>query len=519
MTIPSVSAVAQTDVVAQLRGVTKAFSGVVAVKHIDLSLRAGRVLAILGENGAGKSTLMKILSGVYEPTEGVIIVHGEEFNQLSPAKARELGISIIYQELSVIGQLSIAENIFLGHLPKRGGLVDWKALFAETQQLLDQYGIRRKADEYVSNLSVSEKQMVEVIKATASNAKVIVMDEPTTSLTESEIEILFDLVRKLKDEGRAIAFISHKMKEIFAIADDVLVLRDGAVSLEAEIGDITADDLVRAMVGRDLEGRLERPPYKSDNEGEVLLSVKNLTRRDGKVQDASFELRAGEILAFSGLVGAGRSELVEAIYGVSKVASGHVEVLGKNATIRNTFDGLNYGMSLVSEDRRGSGIFKNFDIAINIALARGLKRSKLGGLLGWTNDRRDDSEAAQYKDELRIKCRNLAQNVTELSGGNQQKALIARALNANSQVIIFDEPTKGIDVGAKAEIYRLLRELCSQGVGVLIISSDLPEILTVSDRVIVMRDGRIVGERMTADTTEEELVSLATGHIDEEGAA
>ncbi|MHA7862326.1 sugar ABC transporter ATP-binding protein [Tessaracoccus sp. Y36] len=519
MTNHDSSAVARPAVAAQLRGVTKAFAGVVAVKHIDLELQVGRVLAILGENGAGKSTLMKILSGVYEPTEGTIVVGDQEFSHLTPARARDLGISIIYQELSVINQLSIAENIFLGNLPKKGGLVDWRGLFAKAQALLDQYGIRRDASDYVSDLSVSEKQMVEVMKATASNARVIVMDEPTTSLTESEIEVLFDLVRQLQQEGRAIAFISHKMKEIFDIADDVLVLRDGAVSLEAEIGDVDADTLVRAMVGRELDGRLERPPYQGDNEGETLLSVRELCRKDGKVQDIQFDLRAGEILAFSGLVGAGRSELVEAIYGASKRSVGSIEVFGRNVSVRNTYDGLNAGMSLVSEDRRGSGIFKNFDITTNISLANGLKRSRFGGLLGWTNHKRDTLEAAQFQEELRIKCRDLSQSITELSGGNQQKVLIARALNAKSRIIIFDEPTKGIDVGAKAEIYRLLRKLCSEGVGILVISSDLPEILTVSDRVIVMRDGRIVGERVTATTTEEELVSLATGHIEEVGAA
>lgn len=504
--------------VAELRGVTKAFSGVVAVKDIDLPLRPGNVVALLGENGAGKSTLMKILSGVYDPTSGEIVVDNEAYSSLTPAQARDLGIAIIYQELSVINQLSIAENIFLGRLPKRGGLVDWGELYRSAQSMLDDYGIRRDARQPLGEISVSEKQMVEVLKATAGNARVIVMDEPTTSLTESEVQILFDLIRRLKADGASIAFISHKLKEVFAIADEVVVLRDGAITLRAPISEVTEPQLVRAMVGRELEGRAERPEFRGEEEQRPLLQVHGLTRRDNKVVDANLELRAGEILALSGLVGAGRSELVEAIYGAVP-ASGEITVFGRPARVRSTYDGLNLGMSLVTEDRRGSGIFKNFDISKNVVIAKGLKKSRWGGLLGWLRPGGEDDEAKRQQGALNIKCRNVGQNITELSGGNQQKVLIGRALSAGSDIIILDEPTKGIDVGAKAEIYSILRELCADGVGVLIVSSDLPEVLSVSDRVLVMREGRIVGEVMTEATSEEELVALATGSSHEGSAA
>ncbi len=511
---PMTAVVSTTDI-------TKTFSGVPALRGVSFDIERGEVHALLGENGAGKSTLMKILSGAYQPTSGTITIDGVVRSGLTPAESSAAGISIIYQELSVIDQLSIAENIFVGRLltARHAGLsvVDWRAMRRRTRDLLAQAGLAIDPDTTVSALSVSEKQMVEILKAVAFDARVIVMDEPTSSLTEGETVHLFEMIHRVREQGTSIVYISHKLAEVIEVADRVTVLKDGVAVRTDDIEDVTIDSLVASMVGREL-----RSTYLSEKElrrgtDTVLLDVAHVTRRDRKVQDVSFQLHRGEILGFSGLVGAGRSELVTAIYGAEPLRSGRISLRGVPVHIRSPHDAITAGICLVTEDRRRTGIFHNFSIRRNISLGAQAKRSRLGGLWGLIDSRAEAAEARRQEEQLRIKCRDIEQSIVELSGGNQQKVLLGRWMAADPAVIIFDEPTKGIDVGTKAEIYALLRALADRGVGVIVVSSELPEILAVSDRVLVFAEGRITAEYTAAEASEEELVRSATVTTGPEG--
>ena len=503
--------------IVKMSGITKQFPGVRALDDIQLEILPGEVHSLLGENGAGKSTLMKILSGAYEPTKGEIVVKGVSYEKLSTRESFELGISIIYQELSVIDELSIMENIFVGHIEtkKVAGLtvVDRALMRERTTSLLQRVGLRRDPDDIVRELSISEKQLVEIARALAFNANVIVMDEPTSSLTEDEIGQLFKIVLQLKSEGRSVVYISHKLDEIKAICDRVTVLKDGKSVGTRNVSETSVDSLVNMMVGRELQAQFNGPGVSHVSE-EVMFRVDGLTRRDGLVKDVSFSLRRGEILGFSGLVGAGRSELMEAIYGARPRSSGEITLNGKTLKIRTPYDALKQGICMLTEDRRYTGILAKFSLRQNFAIGEQLKTSKFGGLWGMIDRRRERAIALEQAEALRVRMRSIDQLITELSGGNQQKVLLGRQLASGAELIIFDEPTKGIDVGAKAEFYVIMRKLADAGVGIIVVSSELPELLSLCDRIIVFSEGVQSGEFNVEDATEEKLVRAAARYHD-----
>jgi D-allose transport system ATP-binding protein len=499
-----------------MKNITKRFPGVTALDNINFDVRPGEVHVLLGENGAGKSTLMKVLSGVYRPDEGKIFLNGKEYDRLTPRLSAEGGISIIYQELSVVNWLDIRENIFMGRLPmKKSGpfsSVDYKKLNSDTEDLLKQVDLSRyKPTTSVGSLSISEKQMVEIAKAISFNAKVIVMDEPTSSLTEEEVDKLFEIIHRLKKEGRGIVFISHKLSEIKRIGDRITILKDGGYVGTYNVKDVTEDDMVRMMVGREIKGTYQHTPEENYKFGDVLFEVKNLTRKDERARNINFQLRKGEILGFSGLVGAGRSETMEAIFGVAPKKSGEVYLNGKKLNIKNPYTALKSGIGLVTENRRETGFFQNFSNRRNISIANQLKNSSGNGTIGFTNEAKEKKMAAAAHDEMQIKWTSDLQPTVNLSGGNQQKVILGKWLQADVKVLIFDEPTKGIDVGTKSEIYKIMRNLADSGIGVIVVSSEMPELLSICDRIIVMADGRMTGEFNIAEATEEKLALAATG--------
>lgn len=497
----------------EMRNITKKFPGVTALSGINFEIKAGEVHVLLGENGAGKSTLMKILSGAYEPTEGTIVIDGTEYSRLTPKLSAENGISIIYQELSVINALSIQENIFVGKLPTKSvlgmKLVSKKELQAKAQEYLDKIGLKQKSTTMVEDLRISEKQMVEIAKATAFNAQVIIMDEPTTSLTNDEVDQLFKIIRDLKAQGKGIVYISHKMDEIKQIGDRVTVLKDGSYVGTRNVADVTIDELITMMVGRELVSTFHGS--REDHEGgKTIFKVENLTRRDQKVRNASFELKQGEILGFAGLVGAGRTEFMEAIFGAAPISQGTMTLHGKVLKHKNPYQAIREGIAMVTENRRETGFFHNFSIRKNIAIINQLKRSSFAGMASLIDFKQEIVMSEEQQANMAIKCASLEQNITELSGGNQQKVILGKWMAAQSKLIIFDEPTKGIDVGTKAEIYKLMRALSDKGTGVLVVSSELPELLAVADRIIVFNNGEIVTAFNISEATEEKIVKAAT---------
>lgn len=501
------------DSLVEMRNITKKFPGVTALKDVSFDVRPGEVHVLLGENGAGKSTLMKMLSGAYEPTEGVMVANGKEFPRFTPKISQENGISIIYQELSVINEISIQENIFVGKLltKKAAGIpiVDNAAMRKRTKEVLEEIGLDRKPNVPVGQLSISEKQMVEIAKAVAFDAKVIIMDEPTTSLTAEEIGHLYQIIAKLKKQGRGIIFISHKLQEVLTVGDRVTILKDGAYVGTYPIPEMDEDKLVRLMVGREIKGTHLKDPDK-DYGDEVIFEAKNITRKDGRVRNVSFRLKKGEILGFSGLVGAGRTELMEALFGARAVKSGEMYLYGKRLHIKSTYQAVKEGVVLVTENRRETGFSPYHSIQQNLVQAKGLKEAKCSGLSGLIHEKEERATAKEQEEAMQIKCASLNQVITELSGGNQQKVILGRWMASDPELIIFDEPTKGIDVGTKSEIYKLMRRLAEAGKGVLVVSSEMPELLSVCDRIIVMNDGENRGEFNNADATEEELVRVAT---------
>lgn len=498
----------------EMKHVTKRFPGVTALSDISFDVMPGEVHVLLGENGAGKSTLMKILSGVYQPTEGTIVLDGKAYKKMTPKDAYDNGISIIYQELSVINELSIQENLFVGKLPTRNvvglPLVDYSTMHARAEALMKKVGLKRSPKTLVEELSISEKQQVEIAKALAGNSKVIIMDEPTASLTNEETEHLFDIVRTLKSEGKGIVYISHKLGELIAIGDRVSVLKDGAYVGTRKVADVTADDLVTMMVGRKVQKNYQHEENMDFSNREVIFEVQDLTRRDGKVKHVSFRLHQGEILGFAGLVGSGRSEMMNSIFGAEPKASGRVFVHGKEVDIQSPYSAIKNGLAMVTENRRETGFFHNFEIKQNISILPYIKASRAGGTLGLVSGKLEQQWAEDQKQNLRIKCFGVEQNITELSGGNQQKVILGKWLAADSQIIIFDEPTKGIDIGSKSEIYALMRRLTDDGKGVLVVSSELPELLAVCDTISVFREGEIVQTFPRSEATEERIVRAST---------
>ena len=500
--------------IVEMRNINKSFPGVKALSNISFSVKPGEVHVLLGENGAGKSTLMKVLSGVYQPDSGSIVLNGVEHSKLNPRISREGGISIIYQELSVVNWLDIRENIFMGRMQSKKigpvSTIDYAKLNQDTKKLLKQVNLDKyEPNKIASELSISEKQMLEIAKAISFDAKCIVMDEPTSSLTESEVKKLFEIIRDLKSKGIGIVFISHKLSEIKEIGDRISILKDGNYVGTWNVSDLSEEDMVRLMVGRELE--------KSYQEGhgafgEVVFEVKNLSRKDGKVIDFHMQVRKGEIVGLSGLVGAGRSEAMEAIFGAVPKTSGEILLEGKRLTIHTPYDALKNGIGLVTENRRETGFFQNFSNKRNISIASLLKKSKLGGVCGLIQEKSEKQMAEKAKLDLQIKWASDTQLTKNLSGGNQQKVILGKWISAGVKVLIFDEPTKGIDVGTKSEIYKMMRRLAESGIIVIVVSSEMPELLAVCDRIMVMAEGKVRGEFDIAEATEEKLAMLATGN-------
>ena len=485
----------------EMRGITKRFPGVTALDGVDFELERGEVHVILGENGAGKSTLIKMLSGAYQPDEGEILFEGEPVRIHSAAVAQGLGISTIYQEFNLVPQLTVAENVFLGRQPRRLGIVDRRRMREEARRLLERIKVRVDPDAPVSALGVAQRQMVEIAKALSLEARVLIMDEPTASLSGQEVQRLFEIVRGLKQEEVGVIFISHHLEEVTEIGDRVTVLRDGKL-----VGQVPAatdhSELVRMMVGRSIEDQF---PRRRPEIGDVLLEVTDLSR-EGVLEDVSLRVRGGEVVGIAGIVGAGRTELARAIFGVDPVDSGEVWVEGSRMERFDPREAKNRGIGFATEDRQGQGIVPPLSVAENLALAS-LERYTRAGLLSRREER---SQAEKMIEGLNIRTPGPDQEVRYLSGGNQQKVVIGKWLLADSRVLIMDEPTRGIDVGAKVEIYELMNELTEQGAGILMISSDLPEVLGMSDRILVMSGGRITGELSGEDATQEKVMALAT---------
>ena len=500
--------------IVEMRNINKSFPGVKALSNISFSVKPGEVHVLLGENGAGKSTLMKVLSGVYHPDSGSIVLNGVEHSKLNPRISREGGISIIYQELSVVNWLDIRENIFMGRMKSKKlgpvSTIDYAKLNQDTKKLLKQVNLDKyEPNKMASELSISEKQMLEIAKAISFDAKCIVMDEPTSSLTESEVKKLFEIIRDLKSKGIGIVFISHKLSEIKEIGDRISILKDGNYVGTWNVSDLSEEDMVRLMVGRELEKSYQEG---HGSFGEVVFEVKNLSRKDGKVQDFHMQVRKGEIVGLSGLVGAGRSEAMEAIFGAVPRTSGEILLEGKRLTIHTPYDALKNGIGLVTENRRETGFFQNFSNKRNISIASLLKKSKFGGVCGLIQEKNEKEMAEKAKLDLQIKWAGDAQLTKNLSGGNQQKVILGKWISAGVKVLIFDEPTKGIDVGTKSEIYKMMRRLAENGIIVIVVSSEMPELLAVCDRIMVMAEGKVRGEFDIAEATEEKLAMLATGN-------
>ena len=485
----------------EMRSITKRFPGVVALDRVDFELERGEVHVLLGENGAGKSTLVKMLAGAYRPDEGEILLDGEAASISSATDAQKLGISTIYQEFNLVPQFTVAENIFLGRQPRRFGFVDRRKMREEARKLLDRMKVLVDPDALVSNLGVAQRQMVEIAKALSLNARILIMDEPTASLSGQEAERLFQIVRGLKKEEVAMIFISHHLEEVSEIGDRVTVLRDGKV-VDRVPASTKHSELVRMMVGRSVEAQF---PRRRPELGEVLLEVKNLSQ-EGVLEDVSFSLRAGEVVGVAGIVGAGRTELARAIFGADPGDAGEVWVEGRRMERGDPREAKRRGMGFVTEDRQGQGIVPPLSVAENLGLAS-LERNTHVGLV---NRREQRKQARKIIEDLNIRTPGPEQEIRFLSGGNQQKTVIGKWLLADSKVLIMDEPTRGIDVGAKVEIYELMNELTENGAGILMISSDLPEVLGMSDRILVMSGGRITGELSVEEANGENVMELAT---------
>ncbi|MGW7789197.1 sugar ABC transporter ATP-binding protein [Streptomyces tricolor] len=487
-----------------LKGVSKSFGAVRALRDVSLELLPGEVHALAGENGAGKSTLIKTLAGVHRPDAGQVLLDGEPVVFHGPRDARDAGIAVIHQEPTLFPDLSIAENIFMGRRPRRAlGRIDHKATRAATAALIRRLGVDLDPDRPARGLSIADQQIVEIAKALAFDARVLIMDEPTAALTGSEVARLFGVVRTLRDRGAAVLFVSHRLEEIFEIGRRVTTLRDGARIAGAPLAGMTEDDLVRRMVGRDLD---ELYPKQDVEPGEVVLSVRRLTR-EGVFTDVSFEVRRGEIVGLAGLVGAGRTEVARAVFGVDRWDAGEVEVAGRRLRGGAPSVAMAAGLALVPEDRRAQGLVMDLSIERNIGLT-GLRTTARAGLMNRGAER---SRSLDWAVRLQVKYARIADAVATLSGGNQQKVVLAKWLATGPQVLIVDEPTRGIDVGTKAEVHRLLGALAADGVAVLMISSDLPEILGMADRVLVMHEGRISAEIPRSAATEETVMAAATG--------
>lgn len=499
----------------EMKNIRKEFPGVIALSNVSFDIRPGEVHLLLGENGAGKSTLMKILSGIYTPTSGTITIDGTDYQKLSPKTSYQLGISVIYQELSVVNELSIAENMFLGRLPTKSflglKLVDKKKYIKRAEEMAKKIGLNKPVSTLVGDLSISEKQMVEIAKALVSDSRIVVMDEPTSSLTDEEVSRLFSIIHQLKKDNIGIVYISHKMKELREIGDRVTVLKDGNTVATKDMSEIADEDqIISMMVGRTVKKQFfSESPVDYEN-ADIVLKVENIVRKDNKVKDISFDLYKGEVLGFAGLVGAGRTELMTTIFAGESYKSGNVYLNGKKLKIGTPYTSIKNGVAMITENRRETGIFPNFGIRENLVLVSRLLKSKLGGFIGIVQPKEDQKIAEEQRKQMQVKCATLDQLITDLSGGNQQKVIVGKWMASNAKVVIFDEPTKGIDIGTKAEMYGIMRKLAEQGIGVIMISSEMPELLGVCDRIVVLNNGEKKGILPIKDATEELILKTAT---------
>ncbi len=499
-----------TDIIYSVKNVTKKFPGVVALNDISIDIKKGEILAVVGENGAGKSTLMNILFGVYAPTSGELIFEGENLLPFDTVKAQKRGISMIHQELSLSNALSIAENIFVGRLPKnKMGLLDKEKLYEDSKVLLKEVGLEGMDPKtLVRDINVSQQQQVEIAKALSLNAKLLILDEPTSSLTVSEADFLHEIMFNLKKKGITMLYISHKLDEIMKISDRIVVFRDGCLVNTMLTSETTVEEMISSMVGREFAAGFSRKQYKTDYHDDIIMEVKNLNI-EHKVYDFNMKLHRGEILGITGLVGAGRSEVLQAVFGADKKKSGTILIEGQEVSITHPSQAIKYGLGLIPEGRKLQSLFLKFSVKENISIVGFRKALNRFGLL---NSRKELEITKKYADRLKVKTPSMEQKIINLSGGNQQKTVIARWLLNHPKILFLDEPTQGIDIGAKNEIYSIIEELAQQGVSVVVVSSEMQETIGLCDRVLVMYEGRLTGELMHEEISQEALMTYMSGH-------
>ncbi|MBR0574002.1 MULTISPECIES: galactose/methyl galactoside ABC transporter ATP-binding protein MglA [Pasteurellaceae] len=508
MTAQNIASKPKGEVLLEMTNVSKTFPGVKALDRANLTVRSYSVHALMGENGAGKSTLLKCLFGIYAKDEGEILFLGKPVNFATSKEALENGISMVHQELNLVRQQSVMDNIWLGRYPTKSGFIDHTKMYNDTKVIFDELDIDVDPKEKVGKLSVSQMQMVEIAKAFSYNAKIVIMDEPTSSLSEKEVDHLFKIIKKLQDRGCGIIYISHKMDEIFRICDEVTVLRDGKWINSVSVADSTIDDIVAMMVGRELTQRF---PPKTNIPKEVILEVEGLTATNQpSIQDVSFNLHKGEILGIAGLVGARRTDIVETIFGVRHRQSGTIKLHDKVVKNNTALEAINHGFALVTEERRATGIYANLSIEFNSLISN--MKSYLGKF-GLLSNQKMKSDTQWVIDSMNVKTPSHQTNIGSLSGGNQQKVVIGRWLLTQPEILMLDEPTRGIDIGAKFEIYQLIMDLANKDKGIIMISSEMPELLGVTDRILVMSNGTVAGIVNTAETSQEEILQLAAKYL------
>ncbi|MTD26470.1 galactose/methyl galactoside ABC transporter ATP-binding protein MglA [Erwinia sorbitola] len=498
----------QREFLLEMTDVSKSFPGVKALDNVNLKVRPHSIHALMGENGAGKSTLLKCLFGIYSKDTGSILFQGEEINYKSSKEALENGVSMVHQELNLVLQRTVMDNMWLGRYPKKGFFVDQDKMYRDTKAIFDELDIDIDPRDKVISLSVSQMQMIEIAKAFSYNAKIVIMDEPTSSLTEKEVNHLFTIIRKLKDRGCGIIYISHKMEEIFQLCDEITILRDGQWIATQPLEGLDMDKIIAMMVGRSLNQRF---PDKTNVPGETILEVRNLTSlRQPSIRDISFDLRKGEILGIAGLVGAKRTDIVETLFGIREKSGGTIKLHGKTINNHSANEAINHGFALVTEERRSTGIYAYLDIGFNSLISN---ISKYKNSIGLLDNTRMKSDTQWVIDSMRVKTPGHHTSIGSLSGGNQQKVIIGRWLLTQPEILMLDEPTRGIDVGAKFEIYQLISELAKKGKGIIIISSEMPELLGITDRILVMSNGLAAGIVETKTTTQNEILRLASLHL------
>ncbi|MDL4913840.1 MAG: galactose/methyl galactoside ABC transporter ATP-binding protein MglA [Enterobacterales bacterium endosymbiont of Blomia tropicalis] len=499
---------AQREYLLEMTDVSKSFPGVKALDNVNLKVRPHSVHALMGENGAGKSTLLKCLFGIYKKDTGSILFQGKEIDYKSSKEALENGVSMVHQELNLVLQRTVMDNMWLGRYPRKGFFVDQDKMYRDTKAIFDELDIDIDPRDKVVNLSVSQMQMIEIAKAFSYDAKIVIMDEPTSFLTEKEVNHLFTIIRKLKERGCGIVYISHKMEEIFQLCDEITILRDGQWITTQPLDGLDMDKIIAMMVGRSLNQRF---PDKSNVPGETILEVRHLTSlRQPSIRDISFDLRKGEILGIAGLVGAKRTDIVETLFGIREKSGGTIKLHGKAINNHSANEAINHGFALVTEERRSTGIYAFLDIGFN-SLISNIKKYK--GTMGLLDNKRMKSDTQWVIDAMRVKTPGHHTQIGSLSGGNQQKVIIGRWLLTQPEILMLDEPTRGIDVGAKFEIYQLIAELAKREKGIIIISSEMPELLGITDRILVMSNGMVAGIVDTKTTTQNEILRLASLHL------